>query len=183
MWKQELHRYLLQYRVTPHSITGVAPYELLFIREVRGKIPSLSVQTIVNVHKTATENEQLKLTYQKVQVDQRSNAKYSSVHVGDCVLVKQEKRNKLCTRFSTTPYTVISRTGTKVTARNKHNYTMTRNVSHFKKIEPRNKNESETSDNESEGKSKQVESRRPVRVGRSPVRYGNPMPSQLISNL
>ena len=41
VWKQELQRYLFQYRITPHSITGVAPCELLFNRKLRGKIPSL----------------------------------------------------------------------------------------------------------------------------------------------
>ena len=59
---------------------------------------------------------------QKEYVDQQRNATYSSINVCDCVLVKQEKRNKLSTLFSTTPYThtphtEISRTGTKVTAR------------------------------------------------------------------
>ena len=99
------------------------------------------------------------------------------------MLVKQEKRNKLSTRFRTTPYTVISRTGTKITARNNQNYTITRNVSHFKKIEPRSKNESETSENQSEGKYQQAENIKPVRVRHSPMRYGNPVPSQLLSKL
>jgi len=183
VWKQELQRYLFQYRVTPHSITSVAPCELLFNRKLRGKLPSLSVQKIVNVHDTAKESEQQKQVYQKVYVDQRRKAKYSTINVGDRVLVKQEKRNKLSTRFSTTPYTVISRTGTKITAQNNQNCTITRNVSHFKKIVPRNENESETSDNESEGKHQQAENRKSDRVRHSPIRYGNPVPSQLISKL
>jgi len=177
VWKQELQRYLFQYRVTPHSITSVAPCELLFNRKLRGKLPSLSVQKIVNVHDTAKESEQQKQVYQK------RKAKYSTINVGDRVLVKQEKRNKLSTRFSTTPYTVISRTGTKITAQNNQNCTITRNVSHFKKIVPRNENESETSDNESEGKHQQAENRKSDRVRHSPIRYGNPVPSQLISKL
>ena len=41
VWKKELQRYLFQYRVTPHSITSVAPCELLFNRKLRGKLPSL----------------------------------------------------------------------------------------------------------------------------------------------
>ena len=101
VWKQELQRYLFQYRVTPHSITSVAPCELLFNRKLRGKLPSLSVQKIVNVHDTAKEkltqyfepqSEQQKQVYQNVY-----KAKYSTINVGDRVLVKQEKRNKLST--------------------------------------------------------------------------------------
>ena len=34
VWKQELQRYLFQYRVTPHSITSVAPCKLLFNRKL-----------------------------------------------------------------------------------------------------------------------------------------------------
>ena len=30
IWRQELNRFLLQYRSTPHSVTKVAPCELLF---------------------------------------------------------------------------------------------------------------------------------------------------------
>ena len=180
VWKQELHRYLFQYPVTPHSITSVAPCELLFNRKVRGKLPSLSVPKIVNVHKTAKDNEQQKQISQKTYIDQRRKAKYSPISVGDCVLVKQEKRNKLSTRFSTTPYTVISRTGTKITARNSQNYTLTRNVSHFKKIEVHTKDDSET-DNEMDGKSKPPIDNRPVRVRHPPMRYGNPLPWQIIS--
>ena len=41
VWKQELYRFLLQYRTTPHSTMKVAPCELLFNRSVRGKLPSL----------------------------------------------------------------------------------------------------------------------------------------------
>ena len=123
------------------------------------------MQKIINAHDTVKESEQQKQTYQKVYVDQRRKAKYSPINVGDRVLVKQEKRNKLSTRFSTTPYTVISRTGTKITARNNHRIT----PSHFKKIVPCNKNESETSDNESEGQYQQAENRKPVRVRHSPM--------------
>ena len=37
-WRQELQRFLLHYRTTPHRTTGVPPAELLFNRTVRGKL-------------------------------------------------------------------------------------------------------------------------------------------------
>ena len=40
-WQQELNRFLLQYRTTPPSTTGVLPAELLFNRTVKGKLPIL----------------------------------------------------------------------------------------------------------------------------------------------
>ena len=38
-WRQKLSRFLLQYRTTPHSSTGVPPSELLFNRKIRGTLP------------------------------------------------------------------------------------------------------------------------------------------------
>ena len=40
-WKQELNRFLLQYRTTPHATTGVPPAELIFNRKVHGTLPVL----------------------------------------------------------------------------------------------------------------------------------------------
>ena len=97
-------------------ITSVALCEFLFNRILQGHIPSLWVQKIVSVRKTVTESGQQKQTYQKEHVDQQRNAKYSAINIGDCVLVKREKGYKLSIRFSATPYTVLTCTGTKVTA-------------------------------------------------------------------
>ena len=49
-------------------------------------------------------------------------------------LVQQRKKNKLSTRFNKTPYVVTHRHGSQITARNKDDHCITRNVSHFKKI-------------------------------------------------
>ena len=48
-WRQELQRFLLYYRTTPHSTTGVPPAELLFNRTVRGKLPVLKKRIVVRV--------------------------------------------------------------------------------------------------------------------------------------
>ena len=45
-WKQELNRFLLQYRTTPHTTTGFPPAELLFNRTVQGKLPVLQRKTL-----------------------------------------------------------------------------------------------------------------------------------------
>ena len=47
-WRQELQRFLLQYRSTPHQTTKVASSELLFNRKIRGYLPELT-----NKHKMA----------------------------------------------------------------------------------------------------------------------------------
>ena len=53
----------------------------------------------------------------KVHADVRSKAKPSRIDVGDLVLVRQRKQNKLSTRFDPLPLHVISKRGTMITAR------------------------------------------------------------------
>ena len=40
-WKEELGSFLIMYRTTPHSTTGVSPTELLFRRKLRTRIPGI----------------------------------------------------------------------------------------------------------------------------------------------
>ena len=134
VWKQELQRFLLQYRTTPHCTTKVAPCE--FNRQVRGKLPILKRKSIVNKHKIARENEEKTQKCQKKYIDKRRNAKESDISVRDTVLVKQQYKNKFSSRFDKTPYTVILRKGTMITAEN-DTRRITRNVSHFKKFNAR----------------------------------------------
>ncbi len=71
----------------------------------------------------------------------------SDIKVGDCVLVKQQKRNKLTSYFNEIPYTVTRRHHSRITAQNKNGHTITRNISHFKPIQIDNTNDTDD-DNE-----------------------------------
>eukprot|EP00794_Sanderia_malayensis_P005113 gene5112-biopygen4171 len=195
VWKQELYRFLLQYRTTPHSTTKVAPCELLFNRSVRGKLPSLEKKRVLNKHKEARENEQKSQTYQKDYADRRRHAKESSITIGDSVLVKQMKKNKLTSRFNKTPYIVIERKGTQVTAENA-THQITRNVSHFKKVNIPTTHEISDSDSDTEheidyehnaehkhGNNREHDNAgnaRPIRARGAPIRFGDPIPSDVL---
>ena len=129
-WQQELCRFLLQYRTTPHTTTQVPPSELLFNRVIRGRLPVLNKNKFVNRHDEARENEAEKQVYNKQYADKSRNAKWSETEVGDNVLVQQQrKKNKLSTRFNKTPYVVTHRHGSQITARNKDDHCITGNVS------------------------------------------------------
>ncbi len=54
-WRQELNRFLLQYRTAPHATTKVPPSELMFNRTVKGKLPILYKRNVVNKHKQARD--------------------------------------------------------------------------------------------------------------------------------
>ena len=172
-WQQELCRFLLQYRTTPHSTTKVPPSELLFNRTVRGALPTLKPRTIVNRHKEAKDNEQKRCIYNKTYADLHRNAKESSIKVGDTVLVQQEKKQKLMPKFNTTPYKVIARKGTTVVAENKERHRITRNVSHFKQIPDVNEMDYSSEEERNNEPEPACEYRRSNRTRRAPVRYGH----------
>ena len=56
-WRQELQRFSLSYRSTPHATTKIAPSELLYNRVIRGKLPCLVKKTKSKRHREAQEND------------------------------------------------------------------------------------------------------------------------------
>eukprot|EP00112_Aurelia_sp_Birch-Aquarium-sp1_P007113 Seg1776.5 transcript_id=Seg1776.5/GoldUCD/mRNA.D3Y31 product="hypothetical protein" protein_id=Seg1776.5/GoldUCD/D3Y31 len=69
----------------------------------------------------------------KDRADEKSRAKNSEIVVGDTILVRQTKENKLSTRYNPKPYKVVTRRGSRITVlRNGH--FITRNISFFKKF-------------------------------------------------
>lgn len=43
-WMKELRKYFCNYRSTEHTTTGKTPAELLFVRNIRGKLPDLNAK-------------------------------------------------------------------------------------------------------------------------------------------
>ena len=56
--KKELYPFLLNYRSSPHCVTGISPAQLLFNRTIRAKIPHLSESPApINKHKDLAGKE------------------------------------------------------------------------------------------------------------------------------
>ena len=170
----------------PNS-SGVPPLELLFNRIVKGKLNVLQKRNIINKHKRASANEIIKQQYNKQYADNRRNANTSDIKVGDQILVRQSRQNKLTPRFNTTRYTVTERNKSRVTARNWNGHTITRNVSHFKPISMQHEMDTDTDDDERKTNNHQGQNadghnqlpaapaRRSGRERRQPERYGQPL--------
>ena len=201
IWQQELNRFLLQYRTTPHATTKIAPSELLFNRVVNGKLPTLIKKKTINRHKEAIENERLQAEYNKVYVDKMRHAKTCDIKVGDYVLIKQEKQNKLTPRFNEKPLIVVHRNKSRITIEDNDKRKITRNVSHFKRIlipsnlenevgsEPETKQHKDSDDDYDNNDAKRTDSveerqrlvaRRSDRLRREPDCLGVPIPSQIV---
>jgi len=129
-WKQEMYSFLRNYRATPHTTTDKSPAEIFIGRSIRTKIPEIRRK----INSPEIRNKDKKSKYKmKVYADTHRHAKKSSLRIGDSVLVKQEKKDKLTTPFDPKPFTIKEQKGTMVTAE-RDDKIITRNSSHFKMI-------------------------------------------------
>ena len=109
--------------------------------------------------------------------------------MGDCVILKQRKKDKFTTRFESTPYTVTERKGTKIIAENQR-HQVTRKVSFFKKLKEVERESDDAEDNihrniEPGEREQGEEVREPIlrrsrRLRMQTEHYGNPINSDMI---
>ncbi|KAJ8369419.1 hypothetical protein SKAU_G00094470 [Synaphobranchus kaupii] len=129
-WKRELRKYVTVYRSIDHATTGKSPAELLFNRKIRGKLPDIST---AHADLEVRDRDAEQKGKSKIYADERRGAKYSDVDVGDTVLVKQEKTDKLTTPFNTTPHKVVSKAGSQVVVESPTGARYSRNTTFVKK--------------------------------------------------
>ena len=119
-WKKHLYRFLLNYRATPHTTTGFAPADLLFNRKIQTKLPQVqSVAVPSDMNDKVIENDTTAKAKMKENADKTAQKSQIQIQVGDLVLVRQKKQNKLSTRYDPSPFEVVQIKGTMVTARRK----------------------------------------------------------------
>ena len=140
-WKKEVRKYLVAYRSTPHSTTGVSPAELLFGRKVRTKLPELREESTESEMRDRDSEMKVKA---KQYADKKRNVQESDLTPGDKVLVKQERRNKLSTPFAPEPYAVVTKTGNSVVIESPEGVQLMRNTTHVKKFEESSQDPAET---------------------------------------
>ena len=69
----------------------------------------------------------------KEYADKCNQAKNTDLNVGDKVLIKQPKQNKMSTPFKPEPFEITDKKGSMITAQSEE-HTVTRNASFFKKL-------------------------------------------------
>ncbi|XP_053403127.1 uncharacterized protein K02A2.6-like [Mercenaria mercenaria] len=160
-FKTEISSFLMNYRSTPHPSTGLSPYELMFNRKMKTKLPQFSV---FRKDKYVRERDTKAKMKNKRYADIRRKTKYSTIKPGDKVLVKQNIRNKLDTPFSSSVGKVIPRKGSMVTVQH-NDRTITRDISHFKPVNSFNDSDQRKSSSDADGTSlrKSGRKRRPPR--------------------
>ena len=138
-WKLALHNYLLTCRVSPNISTKVQPALLLNNKIPRTKIPIISHEIDNKVLQKLEAHDKLIKDKMKKYFGNRYHTKKCQIHIGDCVLMKQPRINKLKPSFDPDPYFIKSVKESMVTAE-RRNKSITRNKEHFILIPIDNKN-------------------------------------------
>ena len=146
-WKQELYKFLRNYRATPHTTTGVPPATLLFGRPVRTRLPEPVVSEQQSDEQLCARDREKKAKM-KAYADSRGSTCSKDIKVGDTVLVRRD--GVLCKHQSPylpQPYKVVRKNGTQIVVRHGNHY-ITRNSSRFKRYDGPLPRDSGASDNE-----------------------------------
>ncbi|CAC5395690.1 unnamed protein product [Mytilus coruscus] len=105
---------------------------LLFGRNIKTKLPTITPKYQDN---EIRETDKRKKDKMKNYADTRRNAEPSDLKkIGDTVLVRQDKQNKLSTPYNSNPYKIVERNGTMLTAKRDDGHMITRNSSFYKQV-------------------------------------------------
>ena len=133
-WHHELTKFLRAYRATPHSMTGVPPAALMFNGcRYATNLPGISPKEKSKLQLQSETRDREKKQKMKQNADKKATIKWSNLTVGERVLVKQRKLNKLTTPYEGEPYTVDEVRGSQITASNRI-HQVTGHVNMFKRI-------------------------------------------------
>ena len=146
-WKEELNKFLLAYRTTPHSSTGATPAFLMFGRELKTKLPELCPNKSV-LDEGIRDGDWNQRLAGKMYADKQRHAVDNPIAPGDKVLVKNSKSSgKLTPNFETEPYTVQTKEGQELSLKSAEGVVHRRNSSFVKPYntpeEPENPGRSE----------------------------------------
>ena len=108
----------------------------MFNRKIRHNIPDWTDKiNKKKMNENLQENDKNSKYKSKHYMDNKHHSTNRAMKIGDRVLVKQRKLNKLTPTFNPQPYTVIQRNGYKITAKREiSNHNVKRNISYFKLI-------------------------------------------------
>ena len=136
-WRLELNKFLLAYRSTRHTTTGVSPSELFFKRKLTTKLPDFTdggeSQMGVALQQVRDRDSENK-TQAKHYADTKYHAKDRAIALGDAVLLEKKRENKLSPSYESQPYEVTARYGDQVVLQSPQGVEYKRNLQHIKRV-------------------------------------------------
>ena len=166
-YKAELRKFLMAYRSTPHSVTGVSPAELMLGRPMKTKLPSIMQGSL---DESVRDRQELAQWKSREYTNSQRNAVNKEIEVGDSVLVRSPKTNKLSPTYEVDKFQVVAKEGSEVVVGNDVGKQMRRNVTDVRPLI--NSETSEAHANAGGDNSCDESNTRPTRQRRYPERYG-----------
>ena len=112
--KAAVEKYLMTYRAAPHKTTGKSPYELMFRRKMKTKLPLIRTRQDTATEKEARERHDTEKLKQKERHDKKHKAMEKDIQQGDKVMIKR-KKTTLDTPWDPEEFTVKEVKGAKLT--------------------------------------------------------------------
>lgn len=133
-WRRALDQYILSYHSTPHPTTGRSPFDLMFGRRMRSKLPQ--VPRDVHIDEETRDHDRLQKEKGRDYADRKRRAQQSDIEIGTKVVIKRfRKDSKLSTNYSPEEHTVIRLKGADATLRSiSTGKECRRNIAHLKKL-------------------------------------------------
>ena len=127
-WRQELQTFLPAYRSTPQITSGATPFYLMFGKEMRSKLADLRKEAPITNEEVRDRYWSRKLL-QKEYVGAKRSAVASEVEIGEKVLLRNSRTNKLSPNYDPNSCEAVDRKGREVTVRSTVGAEIKRNVS------------------------------------------------------
>ncbi|XP_058463779.1 uncharacterized protein K02A2.6-like [Malaya genurostris] len=133
-WKTDLNEYLILYHSTPQETTGLSPGHMMFGREMRNRIPSIYQPPKLHWEE-ARDKDMMNKEYHKKHANQKRQAKYHSLRMGDIVLMRDLHTGAMQPNFRPEEYKVTQiNKGTITVKSDRTGKIYLRNSSHLKKL-------------------------------------------------
>ena len=100
---------------------------------MRSKLPELRRETVEISKEEIRDRDWSNKLKGKAYADNRRAATPKSIRIGDAVLLRAEKSNKLSSNFNPSPFKVVNKTGAEVTVRNDAGAEFKQNTAFVKK--------------------------------------------------
>ena len=89
--KKKVQEYLAQYKAAPHKTTGRSPFEIMFNRKMKTKLPQIKKKKESEMDKEIREKHDREKDKQKSYADKKRRNEEKEVKEGDKVLIKRTK--------------------------------------------------------------------------------------------
>jgi len=130
-WRQDLDHFLLANRSTPHSSTSFPPFQLMFGRIPRNRLPGLSSHSF---DEEVRDKDACNKEKQLISYNSQNNVKPSEITVNDTILLRNEGRSKLEPYYRPEEFKVINDQGSQAVVENENGSKLCRNKSFMKKV-------------------------------------------------